>query len=181
MTDTFDTIAAAYADFQRSADRAKDTARDAYQRAYDEAVHRDLQAFSRRLQQAHASGLTKGELRKATRKHNNNQAFKDLYDAYTPFEGEFERFVPKMPADDWRIAKVDYIGTKDPAWKTPSTVHIVNALDETFSAVVDWSDRNSTKLFYAGKMPDSGKAFILEWRKTPEADDIPAADENEED
>lgn len=176
MADTFDTIAAAYAEFQRSADRAKDTARDAYQRAYDEAVHRDLQAFSRRLQQAHASGLTKGELRKATRKHNNNQAFKDLYDAYTPFEGEFERFVPKNPEDEWTLVTYNRDAHPETGEQVIYRIDIRNAEGTEAIGYYGWKSGTVTP---RGRVSESARAFFAEFAASDEAKPLPAFERSE--
>lgn len=126
-TENHVTISIAYDEFLDSKDRARKTARAEYDRVLAREQEDARQAFSRRLQIAHAQGMTKADLRVATRQYNN-PGFKDLFDAYEAAPGEFDHLNPAKiaqraaaEAHEYRVESVTYFEhygkpTDEPEW-----------------------------------------------------------------
>lgn len=95
------TIAAAYRQFKSAKESARliaeEAASETFRKVLDDTLRRDQDEFSKRLQIAHAQGMTKSDLRTATRQYNN-PGFKALFDAYQPAPGEFDRYDPAKVA-----------------------------------------------------------------------------------
>lgn len=80
MTNLYETVEAAHMDYKRA--EAKIDADLAAERVIRLASARE--ALSRVMHSAHADGLPKDQIRRATHCYGNSYAFNPLWDAYTP-------------------------------------------------------------------------------------------------
>lgn len=96
--ETFESIEAAYREFMSKRTEAREYAKEEQERAYQARIRPALEDLSKRLQTAHAQGIPKGTLRRATKKYGDNEAFKEFFDAYKPAPGEFDKYNPEFVA-----------------------------------------------------------------------------------
>lgn len=75
-----------YDAYLRARERARAESRGIASRYVEDASRESREALSKAMQEAHADGVLKGELRAATRT-GNNPAFANLYTAYRKDEG----------------------------------------------------------------------------------------------
>lgn len=117
-------VSIAYEQQQVEKKRAYEAALEPARAAEQEVVRQ----FSRLLHEAHASGVSKRVLMKATKKAGNWYAFSVLWDAYTPVTGEFDHLNPakvaaaaKEKAAEYRVESATYFEyygepTEEPEW-----------------------------------------------------------------
>lgn len=143
MTTTAQDVEKAYSEYLSHAEDAKKKAQD----YLDSLMAEHLTTLSRVCHEAHASGVTIGELRWATKAYNNRTKWQPIWEAYTPAEKVDLRYNATNPAKNGREGK---------GWREvePGVIEIIGT-DLTLTGV-DWLDKDFGTITWNGMDTDEG-------------------------